>query len=46
MLLLQKEEQTRKTEEEDVSYLSDIREGSSDYLPRLSTSEAEEESNR
>ena len=46
MLLLQKEEQTRKTEEEDVPYLSDSREGSSDYLPRLSTSEAEEESSR
>ena len=30
MLLLQKEEQTRKTEEEDVPYLSDSREGSSD----------------
>ena len=46
MLLLQKEGQTRKTEEEDVPYLSDSREGISDYLPRLSTSEAEEESSR
>ena len=46
MLLLQKEEQTRKTEEEDVPYLRVSREGSSDYLPRLSTSEAEKESSR